>query len=168
VGRIFVQFLVDTGDVTIQKEMEVSLKAGELVGRLYDALLRQYDNPDSEETLKNLNALCVRLVFCLYAEDAGIFGRHDAFYLYIKKFNVQNVRTGLIELFRMLDTKPGGPRQVCQPGPAGVSLRQWRALCRREHRDTAVHPRHHQPASGGLLARFQLERHQSYHLRSRL
>jgi hypothetical protein len=101
------QFLVDTGDVTIQKEMEVSLKAGELVGRLYDALLRQYDNPDSEETLKNLNALCVRLVFCLYAEDAGIFGRHDAFYLYIKKFNVQNVRTGLIELFRMLDTKPG-------------------------------------------------------------
>lgn len=100
------QFLVDTGDLNIQKEMEVSLKAGELVGRLYDALLKQYDNPDNEETLRSLNALCVRLVFCLYAEDAGIFGQHDAFYLYIKKFNVQNVRTGLIELFKMLDTKP--------------------------------------------------------------
>lgn len=67
-------FLVDTGKEHIKKEMEVSLQAGELVGVLYDALLKQYKNPSDTETLKSLNKLCVRLVFCLYAEDAGIFG----------------------------------------------------------------------------------------------
>ena len=68
------QFLVDAGNERIQKEMQISLQAGELVGKLYDALLQQYNSPASEEELKSLNMLCVRLVFCLYAEDAGIFG----------------------------------------------------------------------------------------------
>ena len=72
------QFLVDTGDTNIKKEMEVSLQAGEIVGVLYDALLKQYKDPETEDTLKSLNALCVRLVFCLYAEDAGIFGSKSA------------------------------------------------------------------------------------------
>ena len=66
------QFLVDTGSEHIKKEMEISLQAGELVGVLYDALLKQYKDPSDPETLKSLNKLCVRLVFCLYAEDAGI------------------------------------------------------------------------------------------------
>ena len=35
-------FLVDTGKEHIKKEMEISLQAGELVGILYDALLKQY------------------------------------------------------------------------------------------------------------------------------
>ena len=63
------QFLIDTGDNHIRKEMEISLQAGELVGVLYDAILKQYKDPSSPETLKSLNMLCVRLVFCLYAED---------------------------------------------------------------------------------------------------
>ena len=66
------QFLVDTGNQNIQKEMEVSFQAGRLVGSLYDALLKQYIHPGNEESLKSLNILCVRLVFCLYAEDAGM------------------------------------------------------------------------------------------------
>ena len=73
-------FLTDTGDENIKKEMEVSLQAGELVGKLYNASLKQYKNPDNPESLKSLNMLCVRLVFCLYAEDAGIFGRHNMFH----------------------------------------------------------------------------------------
>ena len=64
-------FLVDTGDVNIKREMEISMAAGELVGNLYDAFLNQYIDKTNERTLKSLNALCVRLVFCLYAEDAG-------------------------------------------------------------------------------------------------
>ena len=100
------QFLVDTGNDSIKKEMEVSLKAGELVGRLYDLILKQYKNPDSPDTLKSLNKLCVRLVFCLYAESAGIFGRHQMFHDYLKKFPVSEVRPKLVELFRILDTKP--------------------------------------------------------------
>ena len=75
-------FLVDMGDTNIRKEMAVSLQAGEIVGVLYDALLKKYKNPNDPETLKNLNALCVRLVFCLYAEDAGIFGKRSMFYNY--------------------------------------------------------------------------------------
>lgn len=100
------QFLVDTGNDDIKKEMEISLKAGELVGKLYDTVLKQYKNPDSPETLKSLNMLCVRLVFCLYAEDAGIFGHHEMFGNYLKQFQPKDVRRALIELFQVLDTKP--------------------------------------------------------------
>lgn len=100
------QFLVETGSEMLKKEMEISLKAGELVGKLYDAILKQYKEPDSPETLKSLNMLCVRLVFCLYAEDAGIFGTHEMFGRYLKQFQAKDVRKALIELFKVLDTKP--------------------------------------------------------------
>ncbi len=99
------QFLVDTGDSSIKKEMEISLQAGELVGALYDALLKQYKDPDDPETLKSLNMLCVRLVFCLYAEDAGIFGGRHKFHDYLRSFPAQDVRRALIDLFLVLDTK---------------------------------------------------------------
>ena len=99
------QFLVNTQNEHIKKEMEVSLKAGELVGKLYDALLKQYNSPASPEELKSLNMLCVRLVFCLYAEDAGIFGSHGKFHDYLKTFQPKNVRKALIDLFKVLDTK---------------------------------------------------------------
>ncbi|MDE6424879.1 MAG: N-6 DNA methylase [Ruminococcus sp.] len=98
------QFLVDTGNDSIKREMEISLKAGELVGKLYDLILKQYKNPDSPETLKSLNMLCVRLVFCLYAEDSGIFGKHKMFGNYLRKFPVDEVREKLIKLFQVLDT----------------------------------------------------------------
>lgn len=99
------QFLVDVEDEKIKKEMEVSLQAGTLVGVLYDALLKQYANPDDEETLKSLNMLCVRIVFCLYAEDAGIFGHKSMFHDYMKQFSTKEWRKHLIELFQVLDTK---------------------------------------------------------------
>ena len=99
-------FLVDTGNEYIKKETQISLKAGELVGKLYDALYKQYHNPEGEKELKSLNMLCVRLVFCLYAEDAGIFGGHNKFRNYLLTFRSQNVRAAIISLFRILDTKP--------------------------------------------------------------
>ena len=86
------QFLVDTGNQNIQKEMEVSFQAGRLVGSLYDALLKQYIHPENEESLKSLNILCVRLVFCLYAEDAGIFGVWNMFCDYLKGYVVRDAR----------------------------------------------------------------------------
>ena len=97
-------FLVDTGDENIKKEMEVSLQAGEIVGALYDALLGQYKDPKSPETLKSLNALCVRLVFCLYAEDAGIFGGHGKFHDYMQRHQ-SDARRALMDLFQVLDTR---------------------------------------------------------------
>lgn len=99
-------FLTDTGNEHLQREMEVSIQAGEIVGILYDAFLKQYKNPDNEQSLKSLNALCVRLVFCLYAEDAGIFGHKNMFHDYLAEFDVKHMRKALIELFQVLDTKP--------------------------------------------------------------
>ena len=85
--------------------MEVSIAAGEIVGLLYDALYKQYASPQAEQSLKSLNKLCVRLVFCLYAEDAGIFGRHGMFHDYLAAFDTRGMRKALVELFRVLDTK---------------------------------------------------------------
>ena len=98
------QFLVDEKNDYIRREEEVSLQAGKLVGKLYDTLIKQYINPDAE-SLRSLNILCVRLVFCFYAEDAGLFGTKTSFEDYIKTFPVEHLRKGIIELFKALDTK---------------------------------------------------------------
>jgi len=100
------QFLVDAEDENIKKEMEISIQAGDIVGMLYDELLKQYLNPNNEDSLKSLNMLCVRLVFCLYAEDAGIFGGHNKFHNYLKNVSAKDARRALIDLFKVLDTKP--------------------------------------------------------------
>ncbi len=97
-------FLVKT-NARVQKELEVSIKAGELIGKIYDAILKQYKDPSSEETLKSLNVLCVRLVFCMYAEDAGIFGERNMFLDYLREFDARKMRGALIELFKVLDTE---------------------------------------------------------------
>lgn len=95
-------FLVDTKSERIKKEEQVSKKASEKVARIYDALLRQYDD-SSPEALRWLNILCVRLVFCLYAEDGGFFGR-DQFYHYLSAFDAQGIRQALLDLFQTLNT----------------------------------------------------------------
>ncbi|MEI3510039.1 MAG: DNA methyltransferase [Anaerostipes sp.] len=100
------QFLVDEGNTNLQREMEVSIAAGEIVGLLYDALAKQYADPTTERAMKSLNILCVRMVFCLYAEDAGIFGQHGMFHDYLEEFDARKMRKAMIELFQILDTKP--------------------------------------------------------------
>ena len=100
------QFLVEQGNAHLQKEMEVSMKAGEIVGKLYDALIKQYIDPTNPTTMRSLNILCVRLVFCLYAEDAGIFGKHDMFHDYLAQFDTNSMRAELIRVFQVLNTKP--------------------------------------------------------------
>ena len=101
------QFLVDDHAQHIKKEMEVSIKAGAIVGQLYDEILRQYLDPTSPATLRSLNVLCVRLVFCLYAEDAGVLGRHGMFADYLSRFTPDRMRGALIDLFRVLNTPLG-------------------------------------------------------------
>lgn len=98
------QFLVDDHNAKIKKELEVSVKAGDLVGLIYDSLLKEYINPESPETLKSLNVLCVRIVFCMYAEDAGIFGKPNMFHDYLAPIESSKIRKSLIELFRVLNT----------------------------------------------------------------
>lgn len=96
-------FLIDPQRARIKRETEVSIAAGTLIGKLYTLLRGQYQDPDSEESQHSLNVLCVRLVFCLFAEDAGLFPK-DAFYHYLKTIPAQHVRNGLKELFTVLNT----------------------------------------------------------------
>ena len=96
------QFLVDMKSEHISREEEVSMKAGEIIGAIYDAMLEQYGDRDPE-TLQQLNILCVRLVFCLYAEDAGIFTR-DQFHDYLVKHDTEMMRIALLQLFEALNT----------------------------------------------------------------
>ena len=100
-------FLTDAGNIHLKKELEISKKAGDIIGEIYDAILKQYkdaDNP-SPATLKSLNMLCVRIVFCLYAEDAEIFGHKSMFGDYLKQQEAKNLRRALLDLFQVLDQK---------------------------------------------------------------
>ena len=105
------QFLVDEGNEHLKREMEVSVKAGNLVGVIYDKLLEQYSlgtrtSPSASQAaiLRSLNILCVRLVFCLYAEDAGLFNSRTSFHDYLNAYPAQKLRRALVDLFAVLDT----------------------------------------------------------------
>ena len=98
-------FLVKFKSEAIIKEEELSIKAGEIVGKIYDALLKEYGENPTQQDLKSLNKLCVRLVFCLYAEDAGLFGDSgDAFCKYLEKYQASDLRREIIDFFKVLDT----------------------------------------------------------------
>ena len=97
-------FLVDAMVKSVrEKEKDISIKAGRIVGELYKALRKRYAAPDSPETLKALNRLCVRLVFLFYAEDAYLFAK-DAFWNFLKETPAKFPRGQLQKLFRVLDT----------------------------------------------------------------
>lgn len=98
------EFLIDKTNEHLEREMKVSIEAGAIVGEIYEALLKQYINPESPDSLHAINQLVVRLVFCLYAEDAGIFGHHMMFHDYLARFSSRDFRRGLIDLFSILDT----------------------------------------------------------------
>lgn len=97
-------FLIDKNNEHIEKEAKVSMKAGEIVGKIYESLLKQYKNPKDPDSLKSINQLCVRIVFCLYAEDSGIFGRKNMFYDYLVDFETRFFRNAIIDLFQVLNT----------------------------------------------------------------
>ncbi len=97
-------FLLSQKVRKISEEMELSLQAGELVGKIHDRFLEQYNDPMAKKTQNSLNILCVRLVFCLYAEDAGLFGDKDAFSKYITQYAPGDIRRALLDLFKVLDT----------------------------------------------------------------
>ncbi len=99
------EFLYNKKEQKITREEEISVKAGNIVGLIYDAFHKEYKEPDSEESLRSLNMLCVRLVFCLYAEDAHIFGSNGhMFRNYLEQFETKDMRKALKELFRVLNT----------------------------------------------------------------
>lgn len=97
-------FLLEKKVVQVSKEVDLSQEAGKLVGKIYDAFLEQYHDPESKKVLESLNVLCVRLVFCLYSEDAGLFEQKDSFSKYIAQYEPKDLRPALLSLFKVLDT----------------------------------------------------------------
>ncbi len=98
-------FLIKENNPFIEKEKQISVEAGNIVGELYNAFLKEYKNSNNPNTLHSLNILCVRLVFCLYAEDADIFPEKNQFYNYLSKYETEDMRDALIKLFQVLNQK---------------------------------------------------------------
>lgn len=99
------EILIDKTNTQIEKETKVSIKAGELIGQIYDELIEQYHDPEDPYSLKSINQLSVRLVFSFYAEDAGLFGKRRMFHDYLVDFDTRNFRHAIIEFFHVLNTK---------------------------------------------------------------
>lgn len=100
------QILTDGQTTNIAHQTTISITAGNLVGELYKLLLNSYIEPNSAHTFKELNKLCVRLVFCLYAEDTDLLGKHNAFHDYLLTYAQRpaDFRKALLDLFAVLDT----------------------------------------------------------------
>ena len=93
-------FILGVQQRTFRDQDPANVKAAELVGQLHDALhesgYRGYD----------LERFLVRIVFCLFADDSGIFER-DIFLEFVEsRTGIDGSETGarLIELFQVLDT----------------------------------------------------------------
>ena len=98
-------FFSNKGNSRIEREKQLSVKAGELVGKLYSQLSQQYKNIDTDgHEQRSLNVLIVRLVFLLYAEDSGLLHEKDALLNYLKRFPADQMRQAVIDLFKVLDT----------------------------------------------------------------
>ena len=98
------EFIVGTSNEHLEREMAISMEAGEIVREIYSGLLQQYKNPENPESLHAMNQLIVRLVFCFYAEDAGMFGKKTMFHDYLARFSSRDFRRGLLDLFNVLNT----------------------------------------------------------------
>lgn len=152
----------------LEREKQLSVKAGEVVGKLYDSFSKAYrDIENDEREQRSLNILITRIVFLLFAEDAELLHERDAFYKYLKNFQVNHMRQALIDLFSVLKTPKEERDPLHRPGPRGLPLRERRPL-RGGHHHPAVRREHALHPFAGGVGRVRLERHQPHHLRRRV
>lgn len=104
----------DAGNSRIVAERQLSENAGILVANLHNAIAAQYADPDDPQSHHSLAVLTVRFVFCLYAEDAGLFPQ-SAFSRYVESFDAARLRRGVIDLFATLNTKPEERDRYLEP-----------------------------------------------------
>ena len=104
-GRQVQTASIATSDQDDTFKLKLSIEAGSLVAKLYDKLLALYhQETDQHRVQQSLNKLCVRLVFCWYADDAGLFGHNNSFHLYFQDIPAKYCRDALYGLFKVLDT----------------------------------------------------------------
>lgn len=97
------KFIINPKSELLQKEEKISKAAGDLIGEIYDAFSNELDM-DDKENQRIVNILCVRLVFCLYAEDSQLFSK-NLFYDFIKNSDVNHIQNDLFDLFKVLNSK---------------------------------------------------------------
>ncbi|WP_241519543.1 DNA methyltransferase [Bifidobacterium callitrichidarum] len=97
----------------VQQE-KLSVEAGQRVARLHDGLAKCFPNPDDPVDHDALAMITVRLVFCLYAEDAGLF-KADALRDYVAGTSYDRLNEDLFDLFKVLDTPVEERRRYLSP-----------------------------------------------------
>ena len=99
--KILVEAYKPEGYVDEKREERVSSTASEYVRNLYDTI---YDSKKewTKPELQSLNMFCVRVVFCLFAEDAGIFD-DGQFSTFLEKFSAKDLNKKFDALFFWLD-----------------------------------------------------------------
>lgn len=100
------RFLVDKEENPYRHSEKLSEKSVSRIKTLYDLLRKQYTAEFGNNfLLKDLNILCVRLVFCLFAEKAGVF-KQDQFIKYFQRSKTDiEARDNLQTLFKVLNTE---------------------------------------------------------------
>ncbi|MDT3662789.1 MAG: DNA methyltransferase [Anaerobiospirillum sp.] len=83
--------------------LEAAIRVADLRAKLHDL----YQDTEPSLVKQSLNKLCVRLVFCFYADDAGLFRDQDGnklFQSYLDSFPIYWWHWALLHLFQILDT----------------------------------------------------------------
>ena len=99
--KILVEPYRPEGFVDEKREERVSSTASEFIRNLYDTIYASKKEWTKSE-LQSLNMFCVRVVFCLFAEDAGIFD-DGQFRTFLDKFNAKDLNKKFDALFFWLD-----------------------------------------------------------------
>lgn len=94
--------------LALAKQSELSFKAARLIKQIQDELIALYaaatpSGEPSEQDFASINMLLTRLVFCFYADDSGVFTRHDMFGAYLATHKA-NMRQAILDVFSMLST----------------------------------------------------------------
>ncbi len=96
----FFDFIAGYEDISNSiEEIDLNIQAAELLGAFHDALL------ESGYQEHQLEILLVRILFCLFAEDTGIFPRHQLinYLLNYTKEDGSDTEMHLAKLFQVLD-----------------------------------------------------------------
>ena len=95
------QFLPDAVNELVKREVKASVDAAALMGRLHDNI----EKADFEG--RDLEMLLVRLLFCIYAEDTGIFAERTFTNLVARGLDDKGKNLGkdIFDLFALLNTR---------------------------------------------------------------
>lgn len=97
------KFLIDPNADDSPPEEKISKEAIEIITNIYKAFETNYNKNHIDNYADDLNKICTRLVFCLYAGDANIFDANQ-FFNYLQSFDDAKRNDALQRLFDVLNT----------------------------------------------------------------